>query len=60
MSEKKLTRTVEGKLIGGVCSGLGKYTNINPWIFRLLFILFGFTTVGVIVYVIACLALPQE
>jgi phage shock protein PspC (stress-responsive transcriptional regulator) len=36
---KKLYRDPDDKIIGGVCSGLGHYFGINPWIPRILFLL---------------------
>lgn len=36
---KKLYRDSEDKIIGGVCSGIGNYFGINPWIPRVLFLL---------------------
>ena len=36
---KRIKRISEGKFIGGVCSGLGQHFDIDPVIFRLLFLL---------------------
>lgn len=36
-----MKRTKTGRVIAGVCSGIGKYTGINPWLFRILFIILG-------------------
>ena len=36
---KRLFRDPEDKKIGGVCSGIGNYFGINPWIPRVLFLL---------------------
>ena len=36
---KRLYRNPDGKIIGGVCSGIGTYFNINPWIPRILFLI---------------------
>lgn len=38
-SRKKLFRDPDEKKIAGVCSGIGHYFGINPWIPRLLFLL---------------------
>jgi phage shock protein PspC (stress-responsive transcriptional regulator) len=35
---KRLYRNPDGKIIAGVCSGIGSYFNINPWIPRVLFL----------------------
>jgi phage shock protein PspC (stress-responsive transcriptional regulator) len=36
---KRLYRNPDGKIIGGVCSGLGSYFNINPWLPRFIFLI---------------------
>ncbi|MEO9144032.1 MAG: PspC domain-containing protein [Ginsengibacter sp.] len=36
---KRLYRNPDEKIIGGVCSGMGSYFNINPWIPRVLFLI---------------------
>ena len=38
-TRKKLFRDTEDKMIAGVCSGIGNYFGINPWIPRVLFLL---------------------
>ncbi len=38
-TRKKLFRDPEDKKVAGVCSGIGNYFGINPWIPRLLFLL---------------------
>lgn len=61
MSFQRLYRSKKNKIILGVCSGLGKYFNIDPVIFRLLFILSlllgGW---GILVYFIAGIVLPYD
>lgn len=37
--KKKFYRDADDKIIGGVCSGIGHYFNINPWIPRTLFLI---------------------
>lgn len=56
----KLKRNLRESMIGGVCSGLGDYTNMDPVIWRLIFI-FGtiFTTFPFILpYIILWIILP--
>lgn len=38
-TRKKLFRDGDDKIIAGVCSGIGNYFGINPWIPRVLFLL---------------------
>jgi phage shock protein PspC (stress-responsive transcriptional regulator) len=40
---KRLYRNPDGKIIGGVCNGIGSYFNINPWIPRAFFLIPFFT-----------------
>lgn len=50
--ERRLSRSEEGRLITGVCAGLGRYTRIDPLVFRVGFALLVLTTgVGLILYV---------
>lgn len=37
--KKKLFRDPDEKIIAGVCSGLGKYFGVDPWIPRIIFLL---------------------
>ena len=62
MSEyKEFRRSSTNKVIGGVCGGLGKYFNIDPIVFRLVFtILFFAAGGGLIAYIIAWIAIPGE
>ncbi len=36
---KRLYRNPDGKILGGVCSGMGSYFNINPWFPRFIFLI---------------------
>ncbi|MDQ2718179.1 MAG: PspC domain-containing protein [Bacteroidota bacterium] len=38
-ARKRLYRNPDGKIIGGICSGMGSYFNINPWIPRAIFLI---------------------
>ncbi len=58
---KRLYRDGDNKVLGGVCSGLGAYFNIDPVIFRIVFALLaigGFGT-GILVYFILWVATPE-
>jgi phage shock protein C len=58
---KRLYRS-RSKVIGGVCSGLAKYFNIDPVVVRLIAALGLFFTACTIfpVYIIAWLIIPEE
>jgi len=36
-----MKRSKTDRVIAGVCGGIGKVTGVNPWLFRILFLLFG-------------------
>jgi phage shock protein PspC (stress-responsive transcriptional regulator) len=36
-----MKRSRTDKVIAGVCGGIGKATGINPWLFRILFLILG-------------------
>ncbi|MGM0408916.1 MAG: PspC domain-containing protein [Bacteroidota bacterium] len=57
---KRLYRDPDNRFLGGVCGGLGAYFNIDPIVFRILFILifFGMGS-GLIIYIILWIAMPE-
>jgi phage shock protein C len=57
-----LVRPREGRVIAGVCAGLGRRFGINPWLARLLFVLILFVVPGsqLIVYPILWILMPNE
>lgn len=58
---KKLYRSSSDRVIGGVCAGLGNYFDIDPIVFRLIFILLAvFGGSGVIVYIIMWILIPEQ
>ena len=60
MSDKKLMRNPEDKMIFGVSSGLADYLNIDPVIVRLLFVLLAFFHGwGVVLYIILAIIMPE-
>ncbi|GAA3749285.1 PspC domain-containing protein [Streptomyces tremellae] len=58
---KQLTRSPRGKLVGGVCSGLGRYCDVDPVIFRIVIGVLGVAGgLGLIFYGFAWLLIPLE
>jgi phage shock protein PspC (stress-responsive transcriptional regulator) len=58
---RRLVRRPEGKVIAGVCSGLGAYTGIDPVAWRIAFVvlaIFG-GGVGLVGYIVAWLIMPM-
>ncbi len=60
MEPKKLYRTERNKMICGVCQGVAEYINIDPTVVRLLWVIFGFTGLGVFAYIVAAIIMPVE
>lgn len=61
MNEKRLTRVEEGRMIAGVCAGLGRYFGIDPTLVRIIFVLLAlFAAGGVLIYLILWLLMPVE
>jgi len=58
--QRKLYRNPDDKVLGGVCSGLGVYFNIESWIVRVLFIVFvALGGAGGLIYLILWLVVPE-
>ena len=59
--EKKLYKVNEGKMVFGVCTGLGRYFSIDPTIIRLLLVCTNiFYGAGTLCYLLAAIILPPE
>ena len=58
---KKLYRVEEGRMICGVCAGVGEYFNVDPTLVRLGFVLFSaLGGSGLLVYFVAALLMPMK
>ena len=59
-NNKRLERDLRNKVLGGVCSGLGNYFDMDPTFWRVLFfVLFFFGCSGLLIYVILWIAMPS-
>ena len=60
--EQGLVRPREGRLLAGVCAGLGRRFGLSPWTARLLFVLALMILPGsqIIVYPILWILMPSE
>jgi phage shock protein C len=60
--QQGLIRPRQGRVLGGVCAGLGRRFGISPWMARLLFVLVLFIVPGsqIIVYPILWILMPSE
>ena len=59
---KRLTRPREGRMIGGVCAGLGEYLGLDPTVVRIIYVLLSLGAIGtpVVIYIILCLIIPES
>ncbi|MBK7711444.1 MAG: PspC domain-containing protein [Bacteroidales bacterium] len=56
----RMYRDTDNRIIGGVCSGMGAYWNIDPVILRIIFIALTLAGgIGVIVYLILYIVIPE-
>ena len=59
-SKKRLFRDKDNGQIGGVCSGLGHYFDVDPLIFRIMFILLlVFFGSGILMYIVLMIVIPE-
>lgn len=55
----RLYRDPDNRMVGGVCTGLGAYFNIDPVIFRVLFVIFAFFAMGgAVIYIVLWVVMP--
>lgn len=60
---KRLTRSLDERMIGGVCGGLAKYFNIDPSFVRIGWVLLtisGMVFLGVVAYIVMMIVVPEE
>jgi phage shock protein PspC (stress-responsive transcriptional regulator) len=62
MARQGLVRPRQGRILGGVCAGLGRRFGLSPFIARLLFVVILFIIPGsqLIVYPILWILMPSE
>jgi phage shock protein C len=56
---RQLRRSREDKVLAGVCGGLGRYLGIDPVILRVLMVVLIFAGVGILLYVVAWIVIPE-
>ncbi|MGZ8686995.1 MAG: PspC domain-containing protein [Gaiellaceae bacterium] len=58
---RRLVRVDEGRWLGGVCAGLGRYFDVNPLVYRIAFAALAFAGgTGLLLYLAAWLVIPGE
>ena len=60
-SLNRFRRSRSDRWLGGICGGLGQYTELDSWVWRLLFVCFAlwFGT-GVLAYLLAWIFIPEQ
>ena len=59
---KRLYRSKNDRMLGGVCAGLGEYFDIDHTVIRLVWAVITVLSIGtgVLVYIIAWIIIPEE
>src|SRR5213083_1486364 len=58
---RRLWRPRDRRWLGGVCAGLGRYFDLNPLIYRIVFVALALAGgTGIVLYVAAVLVIPDE
>jgi phage shock protein C len=62
LGREGLIRPRQGRLVAGVCAGIGRRLGLGPWVTRLLFLLVNTVIPGsfLIVYVVLWVLMPSE
>lgn len=60
---KKLYRSSENRIFGGIIGGIGEYFNVDPTILRLIFVFLVLASgifPGIIIYITALFIVPRK
>ena len=62
LAQQGFVRSEEGRILGGVCAGIGRRFGLTPWISRLLFVLLLMVVPGspLLVYPVLWILMPTE
>jgi phage shock protein C len=58
---KRLYRSGTERILGGVCAGIGEYTDVDPTVVRLVWVVLTLLSMGVglVAYIIAWVIIPE-
>ncbi len=61
-AQQGLVRRRDGKILGGVCAGIGRRFGLTPWVSRLLFVLLLMVVPGsqMLIYPVLWILMPAE
>ncbi len=59
---RRLMRPVHNRMIGGVCSGLAEYFNVDATLVRVIYVVATLVTAftGIVAYGLMCLIIPEK
>ncbi len=57
---RRLYRSRRDRMLAGVCGGIAEYLEIDPILVRLVFLALLFSGVGVLLYLVAWILIPEE
>jgi len=60
---QKLYRSVENRMLGGVCAGIGTYFGIDATLVRVIYVLASLVTggfLGLILYIVCLFIVPND
>jgi len=61
MPEKRLYRSKKDRVIAGICGGIAEYSNVDPTIIRLLWVVGTFLWgAGLLAYILAWIIIPEK
>jgi phage shock protein PspC (stress-responsive transcriptional regulator) len=62
LAQQGLIRPLDGRVLGGVCAGLGRRFGLDPWAARLLFIVALLVIPGsqILIYPVLWILMPSE
>ncbi len=60
MEQKKLERSLSNRKLCGVCGGIASYFNVDATLIRLLWVVFSLLSIGIIIYIVAAIVMPEQ
>ena len=58
---KRLYRSADERILGGVCGGIAEYFEVDPVLIRFLWVLWAFLGgMGILAYIIAWIIIPRN
>jgi phage shock protein PspC (stress-responsive transcriptional regulator) len=58
---KRLYRSGTERILGGVCAGIGEYSDVDPTIVRLIWVVLTLLSlgIGIVAYIVAWIIIPE-